>query len=208
MGVAQAERRQLCELFDQLGPVAETLCEGWRTRDLAAHLALRERRLDAAPGILLKPLAGHTRKVQDEFAAKPWTELVDLVRSGPPAWSPYGVGKLDELVNTAEFFVHHEDVRRAQPGWEPRPPEPERDEALWRALGRVGRIAYRSSPVGIVLRRPDGSVHQTRRGPSTVTLLGEPGELLLHAFGRDQVRVEFDGEQPAVATVQGLRRGF
>ncbi|GDY30498.1 TIGR03085 family metal-binding protein [Gandjariella thermophila] len=208
MGVAQTERQLLCQLFDQLGPDVDTLCAGWRTRDLAAHLALRERRLDAAPGILVKPLAGYTRRVQDGFAARPWAELVDLVRSGPPSWSPYAVGSLDELVNTAEFFVHHEDVRRAQPGWEPRPPEPARDAALWRAVSRVGRIAYRNSPVGVVLRRPDGTAEQVKRGPRTVTLTGEPGELLLYSFGRDRVRLDFDGEQPAVAEVQGLSRGF
>jgi uncharacterized protein (TIGR03085 family) len=208
MGVAQTERRLLCELFDRVGPDADTLCAGWRTRDLAAHLALRERRLDAAPGILLRPLAGYTQRVQDGFAARPWSQLVNLVRSGPPAWSPYGVGSLDELVNAPEFFVHHEDVRRAQPGWQPRPPEPAREEALWRTAGRVGRIAYRNSPVGVVLRRPDGAEHRVRSGPRTVTLTGEPGELLLYSFGRDQVRLDFDGEQPAVAAVQGLGRGF
>jgi uncharacterized protein (TIGR03085 family) len=208
MGVAQTERRLLCELFDQVGPDSDTLCAGWRTRDLAAHLVLRERRLDAAPGILLKPLAGHTRRVQDGFAARPWAELVDLVRSGPPSWSPYGVGSLDELVNAAEFFVHHEDVRRAQPDWEPRPPDPARDEALWRAVGRIGRIAYRNSPVGVALRRPDGTEQAVKRGPRTVRITGEPGELLFYSFGRDQARLEFDGEQPAVATVQGLKRGF
>ncbi|MGD0448569.1 MAG: maleylpyruvate isomerase family mycothiol-dependent enzyme [Candidatus Dormibacteria bacterium] len=37
------ERRELCDLLIQVGPDAPTLCEGWTTSDLAAHLVLRER---------------------------------------------------------------------------------------------------------------------------------------------------------------------
>ena len=44
--------------FDETGPDGPTLCEGWQTRDLAAHLVLRERRPDAAAGVMGGPLAG------------------------------------------------------------------------------------------------------------------------------------------------------
>src|SRR5690349_13654553 len=98
MGVAKDERNALCDLFTEVGPDAPTLCEGWLTRDLAAHLVLRERRMDAAPGILIKPLAGYTRRVQDGYAARPWAGLVDLVRSGPPRYSPTVIGAVDELI--------------------------------------------------------------------------------------------------------------
>src|ERR1700716_221246 len=136
MGVAKDERSALCDLFTELGPDQPTLCDGWRTRDLAAHLVLRERRPDAAAGIMIKALAGHTQRVQDSYAARPWPELVELVRSGPPAWWPTAIDAVDEAVNAAEFFVHHEDVRRGQPGWEPRPPDAERDAAMWAAVSR------------------------------------------------------------------------
>jgi uncharacterized protein (TIGR03085 family) len=206
MGVARDERTALCDLFTEVGPDAPTLCTGWRTRDLAAHLAIRERRPDAAPGILIKPLAGYTRRVQDSYAARPWTELVDLVRSGPPAYVP---GRLDELMNTTEFYVHHEDVRRGQPDWQPRPPDPRRDGALWAAVSRAGRMMLRRSPVGVVLVRPDdGREVVARRGPNTVTISGAPGELLLFAFGRDEVRVDFDGEQSSIGAVRGVTRGL
>lgn len=206
MGVAKAERAALCELFTETGPDHETLCGDWKTRDLAAHLVLRERRPDAAAGILVKPLAGHTRKVQDSYAARPWAELVDLVRTGPPLYVP---GVLDELINTSEYFVHHEDVRRAAPGWEPRPPDAERDGALWGALSRSARMLLRNSPVGVALRRSDGGLEVTaKRGPNTVIITGAPGELLLFAFGRDEVRLDFDGEQSSIAAVRGLTRGL
>lgn len=206
--VAGQERLALCALFEEVGPAAPTLCAGWTTRDLAAHLAVRERRPDAAPGILLAPLAGYTARVQRAIGQRPWPDLVELVRCGPPAWSPLGLPGLADGVNATEFFVHHEDVRRARPAWAPRPPDPQRDRVLWQLVGSVGRLSYRNSPVGIVLRRHDGAEHTARRGPRTVTLAGAPAELVLHACGRDEVVVEFEGQQRDVAIVQGLRRGL
>jgi uncharacterized protein (TIGR03085 family) len=207
MGVAKDERNALCDLFTELGPDEPTLCDGWLTRDLAAHLVLRERRPDAAAGILFPPLAGYTKRVQDSLAAKPWPELVDLVRSGPPVYWPTAIGALDEALNTAEFFVHHEDARRGQPGWAPRPPDTKRDKALWTVLRRSGRMLLRLSPVGVSLRHGPAEI-VARRGPDTVIISGEPGELLLFAFGRDAARVEFDGEQSSIGVVQGLTRGL
>jgi uncharacterized protein (TIGR03085 family) len=206
MGVARAEREELCDLFEKVGPDAPTLCEGWQTKDLAVHLVLRDRRPDAAAGMVARPLAAHAKRVHDGYAAKSWSELVELVRTGPPRWSPLGVGRLDEMVNSAEFFVHHEDVRRALPGWEPRPADPVRDAALWRALRFVVRITYRRSEFGVLLRRPDGEVLLAKRGPKTVTISGEPGELLLYAFGRDPVRIDFAGDEESIAAVRGLSR--
>ncbi|HEX4722209.1 MAG TPA: TIGR03085 family metal-binding protein [Pseudonocardiaceae bacterium] len=208
MGVAADERRALCDLFDEVGPDAPTLCGGWQSRDLAAHLALRDRRPDAAPGILLKPFARYTNRVQDQFAAKPWGELVGLVRTGPPGWSPFAIPALGEIVNGPEYYVHHEDLRRGRPGWEPRPPSPARDATTWAAVGRVGRMAFRRSPVGVVLRRQDGAEATAKRGPTTVTVIGAPGELLLYAFGRTEVQIAYEGDQHAIGVVQGLDRSF
>ncbi|MGH8989581.1 MAG: TIGR03085 family metal-binding protein, partial [Acidimicrobiales bacterium] len=109
---AQSERRELCELLDEVGPDAPTLCEGWNAQDLAAHLVLRERRPDAAVGILVRRLRPYTDRVQRELRDRPWPSLVDKVRSGPPAL----LRPVDELVNVVELFVHHEDLRRARHG--------------------------------------------------------------------------------------------
>ena len=38
----------------------------------------------------------------------------------PGRLSPFALPGVDKLLNTTEYVVHHEDVRRAQPGWEPR----------------------------------------------------------------------------------------
>lgn len=208
MGIANDERQALCALFDELGPDAPTLCGGWQTRDLAAHLVVRERRIDAAPGILAKPLAGYLERVQAEYAAKPWPKLVDMVRSGPAWFWPTRIGPIDEMVNVAEYFVHHEDVRRAQPEWEPREPEPRRDSAIWTALTRASMLQFRTSPVGIVLRTPKGRKHTAKRGSDPVTIVGEPGELLLYVFGRDVAQVSLEGDTAAVTAVQNLNRGL
>jgi uncharacterized protein (TIGR03085 family) len=208
MSVVTDERAALCDLLDELGPDQPTLCEGWQTRDLAAHLVVREHRPDAAPGILLPAFAGHTKRVQDTYARRPWRELVDLVRGGPPVWWPTRLPALDKLVNSIELFVHHEDVRRGQAGWTPREPDAQRDAALWAGLKRAGKMTLRRTPVGLVLARPGGHSIVVKRGPNTVTVTGEPGELLLFAFGRDATRVEFDGEQSAIGAVQGLTRGM
>ncbi|MEN3358667.1 MAG: hypothetical protein V7637_2649, partial [Mycobacteriales bacterium] len=55
---ASAERAAVADLLDSLGPDAPTLCEGWSTYDLAAHLALRDRVPAAWPGIALRRFAG------------------------------------------------------------------------------------------------------------------------------------------------------
>ncbi|MGH3899887.1 MAG: TIGR03085 family metal-binding protein [Pseudonocardiaceae bacterium] len=205
--VATSERRELCDLMDQVGPDAPTLCEGWTTRDLAAHLVLRESRPDAAAGILLPPLAHYTARVQSSLAQRPWSELVDLVRHGPARWSPFRLPGLRDKINAMEFFVHHEDVRRAATSWEPRPADPRRAEVLWGLLCRGIRVLYRNPPVGVVLRIPNGSEHTARRGERSVTVVGAAEELTLHAFGRDQAIVEIEGDQADVAGFRGSHRG-
>lgn len=203
--VAAAERRGLCALLEQVGPDAPTLCAGWTARDLAAHLVIRERRPDAALGLVLSALSGWTATVQRGAARRHWDDLVTLVRDGPPIWSPLG---LFDIVNVVEFFVHHEDLRRGRGDATPRPKDPGRDDLLWYVLGSAARLSYRNSPVGVVLRRGDGAEHVAVRAPRAVTLVGEPGELLLHAYGREAVALDVEGDQASIAAVQGLRRGI
>ncbi|MBF6046842.1 TIGR03085 family protein [Streptomyces sp. NRRL B-1677] len=206
---AQRERLLLADLLESAGPDAPTLCDGWRTRDLAAHVVVRERRSDAAAGLVFKPLAARLERVQAEFAAKPYEELVGLVRGGPPRLSPYALKQIDEAANTVEFFVHAEDVRRAQEEWAPREVDPVFADALWSRLERVARMLGRRSPVGLVLRRPDGRTAVARRGAPVVTVTGEPAELTLFAFGRQTAaRVELEGDKDAVAKLQGAQLGI
>ncbi|WP_340562265.1 TIGR03085 family metal-binding protein [Streptomyces sp. GSL17-111] len=206
---ARRERLLLADLLEAAGPDAPTLCGEWRTRDLAAHLVVRERRPDAAGGLLIKPLAARLDRVQGEFAARPYDELVELVRTGPPRRSLYSLKQVDEAANTVEFYVHAEDVRRARPEWTPRILDPVFSDALWKRLEKMARLLGRRCPVGLVLRRPDGQTAVVRKGTPVVTVTGEPGELLLYAYGRQRVaRVDVDGDPDAVTRAGEAQLGL
>lgn len=206
---AKRERLLLADLLESVGPDAPTLCGDWTTRDLAAHLVVRERRLDAAGGLVLKPLASRLQRVQSEFSTKPYEELVRLFREGPPKASPLSWKPVDEASNTVEFFVHGEDIRRARPDEGRRKIDPVLAEALWSRLERIARVAGRKSPVGLVLRRPNGQTAVARKGAPVVTVTGEPAELLLYAFGRQQVaEVVSEGEESAVAQAEAAPLGL
>jgi uncharacterized protein (TIGR03085 family) len=207
-GLARAERHGLATALEQLGPDAPTLCEGWTTRDLAAHVILRETRPDAAIGIAVRAVAGHTARVQERIAQDDWQTLVKRVRE-PPWWSPLRIDPLNDAANTAEFFVHHEDVRRAQPRWTPRSLSAELEDALWRLVTRGGRLHYRRAPVGVRVVRPDDGSVLVKRGSPVVTLAGDPGELLLYGYGRrDHALVTEDAPPDAVAALRRARLGF
>ncbi|MFD5569397.1 TIGR03085 family metal-binding protein [Streptomyces cadmiisoli] len=204
---AKRERLLLADLLETAGPDAPTLCEGWRTRDLAAHVVVRERRPDAAGGLLIKQLAPRLEKVMEEFAAKPYEELIQLIRTGPPRFSPFQLKQIDEMSNTVEFYVHTEDVRRAQPDWSTRELDPVFQDALWSRLERQARLMGRGIPTGLVLRRPDGQTAVVQRGTPVVTVTGEPSELLLFSYGRQNAaKVAVDGDEDAVAKLQELRQ--
>ncbi|MBL1097081.1 TIGR03085 family metal-binding protein [Streptomyces coffeae] len=206
---AQRERLLLADLLESAGPGAPTLCEGWTTQELAAHLVVRERRADAAGGLVIKPLAARLARVQAEFAAKPYEELLQLFRTGPPRMSPFALKQVDEAANSLEFYVHGEDVRRAQPDWAPREVDPVFANALWSRIERAARVFGRRSPVGLVLRRPDGRTAVAHRGTPVVTVTGEPAELALFLYGRQgAARVELDGDKEAVEAARSAPLGI
>ena len=187
--LAQQERTTLCDLLVERGPDAPTLCEGWRTVDLAAHLVVRERRPDSGPGLVWPPLAGYTDKVRRAVRDRtPWEKLVETVRRGPPLL----LRPFDGPMNTVEFFIHVEDVRRAQDGWEPRPISAELADALWARVGPGGMA--KKVPATIVITSP-GRADKERGTGSRLTLAGDPGELVMFGAGRQgAARVEISGD--------------
>jgi uncharacterized protein (TIGR03085 family) len=206
---AKRERLILADLLESSGPEAPTLCDGWKARDLAAHVVVRERRADAAGGILLKQLAARLDRVQGEFTAKPYEELIQLIRTGPPRMSPYALKQIDEAANTVEFYIHAEDLRRAVPDWTPRELDRVFQDALWRRMEKMARLYGRKSPVGLVLRRPDGQTSVARKGTPVVTVTGEPNELVMYVSGRQRVaRVEEEGDKEAVARAHDAGLGI
>ncbi len=189
--LAARERAGLADLLAGTGPDAPTCCEGWTTAHLAAHLVVRDRRPDAMLGFGVERVAPRSalvrrsHRLEDRLrAGTPYADVVARLRSGPPAWSPVQLPVVDRLLNTAEFVIHHEDVRRAQPGWQPRAlPLPDQD-TLWGSARGFARLARRP----LLLRRSDatGVEHRIGDGGSR-TVTGEPLELLLWLSGRRDV---------------------
>ena len=203
------ERLALCELFDELGPDEPTLCGDWTTRDLAAHLVVRERRPDAGPGLVLPFLAGHAEQVRQEEATRPYADIVERVRRGPPRWNPLRFEPFDTLANSIEFFVHHEDVRRAQPGWAPRELDAEQAAALTRPLTFGGSMLTRRAGVGIVVAPSGQPELRLHKGEPTVTIAGPIGECVLYVYGRkEHAQVELSGPADAQANVRTAPFGF
>lgn len=207
--LAQSERAQLCDLFERVGPDAPTLCEGWRTRDLAAHLVVRESNPLALPGMFVPRLEPLTRRLMDrQLAGGNWSALVDRVRRGPARATVSAIPGVDAAMNGLEFFIHHEDARRAEPrDWEPRALLLDHEAQIFGRSAMMARLALRKSPVGIVLENaldPESPV-RLKAGGRTVTLVGKPSELALWLFGRTGVAdVELIGEDDDVAAVSAL----
>jgi uncharacterized protein (TIGR03085 family) len=207
MTTAQRERAALVETMRTVGPDAPTLCGDWTTRDLAAHLVVREGRLDTTPGIAVPFLAGYTEKVRSQVAqSTDWDALLEKIASGPPLYSPFKI--LDPVANMGEMFIHHEDVRRAQTSWEPRPLDDATVKALGRGLPIMARLTLAKAPARVSLRTPQGKDLVTLGRGRALTVTGEPQELLLFISGRDAVRLEFDGDAALVEGVRTSRRGL
>jgi uncharacterized protein (TIGR03085 family) len=205
MSTSSRERAELADLLDRLGPEAPTCCEGWTTAHLAAHLVTRDRRPDSLPGYGVEllgvhgPLPAWSHRLEDQVRqSTPYEELVRRVRAGAPAWSPMGWPGPLQRFSVSEFLIHHEDARRAQPGWQPRALPPETVDDAWRAAQFSARLYTASGRRTVVLRRSDatGTERRIGRGGKTTTLVGEPLELLLWLSGRRGVARVDEGPRP------------
>ncbi len=168
--LAQAERAALADSLEQVGPDAPTLCEGWNTHDLAAHLVLRETRPDMITTMLADQfpmLARHAEELTRRFRAQPYEDLIATFRSGPPAFSGFSIPGADRYGNGIEYVIHHEDVLRAQPEPLACSVDPALYASLWWQIAGTCRLFFRHSPVGVLLR--------TGEGPDALTTVAKPG---------------------------------
>jgi uncharacterized protein (TIGR03085 family) len=206
------ERVALCDLFEELGADVPTLLNGWTAKDLAAHIVLRERDLIAAPCLVLPGLFQRFAERRRARLAKrrEFEWLVARIRSGPPPGF-FRIGWVRSFPNLNEFFVHHEDVRRAN-GLEPRDSlAPAFEAALWRNARQGSRyLSRRLREAGLEIRWAGTDERMTVRDAEPIARLsGPPGELLLYLFGRQAAaRVEVTGPAKAVATVRRTHFGM
>lgn len=205
MSFHHKERENLAHLLLEKGPDAPTLCEGWTTADLAAHLYLRERKPHLAAGYFLPALSQSTKNAQAKVKQRPFNDVVKEWAAGPPVF----VKPVDKAMNTSEHFIHHEDVRRG--GGEVVPREFSRvvESELMKAAKLMGLMALNSSAVPVVLTPPNhpsvtlgGKRGVVDRGDRVVRVSGEPGELLLWVTGRDAVEVSIDGDERDIQKVK------
>ncbi|MGH7910853.1 MAG: maleylpyruvate isomerase family mycothiol-dependent enzyme [Candidatus Dormibacteraceae bacterium] len=185
----QRERLELCSLLLELGPDAPTLCEGWTTFDLAAHLTLREHFRRWGPARM------------QSTKALGFPAIVARLQRGAPL-VPWRIPRLRTFLNGTEYFIHHEDVRRAN-GQSRRTDRPDLDQLAWRTTGLLGRGSARAiRPFGLELRTPDGRCRRFGSSPAAV-VTGQPTELLLYASGRRTVaEVQVSGDADAVAALK------
>jgi uncharacterized protein (TIGR03085 family) len=204
------ERAALTDLMATLGPDAPTLCGGWTTRDLAAHLVVRERRPDIGIGAIVPGLNRWAERARLGLRdGTPWEDLLERLRAGAPAWSPMGNSMTEPAVNLLEFFVHHEDVRRAQPGWGPRALPSRLEDELWTRLQVAGPLMTRRWSAGLTVAAPDGRSLRLRRGEPGVTVSGAPSELVLYCTGRQRVaRVTPEGPADLVEALGAAAFGI
>jgi uncharacterized protein (TIGR03085 family) len=204
------ERARLADLLDELGPDAPTLLAPWTTRDIAAHLVLRDRDWLAGPGLVLPGAwSRFAERRQRALALRDFAGLVATLRSGPPPGF-FRIGWVRRGPNLNENFVHHEDVRRAN-GHGPRTNEHAMDEALWRNASRARWfLARRLRGAGLELQwAGTAQTVRARRGEPAARIAGPPGELLLYLFGRqDAAHVEVSGPDAAVEAVRRAHFGM
>ena len=203
---ARRERDLLADLLVSEGPDAPTLCAGWTTRDLAAHIVVRERRPDSGLGLLIKPLAGHGEQVRLARAALPWEELVAQLRT-PPVWSPVSNPLVDPLANTMEMFIHLEDVRRGGDTWQPRQLEKDFEAKLWGNVKLLCRASLRR--LGITAEVAATGFPPLRTGADPqVRVTGEVGEIAVFFFGRQRAsRVTVEGTPDVAERLRNARLG-
>ncbi|WP_165313177.1 maleylpyruvate isomerase family mycothiol-dependent enzyme [Rothia halotolerans] len=164
MSVITDLRENLADVLDAVGPGRPTLCEGWDTEDLLAHLILRETRPDAALGIFLRPLSGRTGRMMRERAgamssAEGYARGVREFRRARPLTRR--AAKVDEAMNFAEYVIHREDARRGSPeaqrlAAEVGPFAPDEQRRVWRTLRPPLAMFAKDYPDGLELVGTDG----------------------------------------------------
>ena len=167
--IDQAERHSLCKLALELGPDAPTLCEGWQVIDLIAHLYAREHH----------PLRQHEHAEAAVQRGLPWL-VHELQHGPPPLWR---IPVLRTLLNGVEYFIHHEDVRRAN-GVEPRDLSPELETLAWRVDRLLARRTSRRLGSYALRLESENRPHRSWGSGSPVILRGRPSEILLLLSGR------------------------
>jgi uncharacterized protein (TIGR03085 family) len=182
-----AERALLVQTLRAIGPDAPTLASGWRAMDVARHLAAQDRmkglpafvarRIVAATGLRLTQAYLGRRRVGALINGRPraWNECLGRLDRPPPAAV---LRPPVDVITLWEHVVHHEDVRR--PSGISRPSWPDLSPVISWLLSYNGS---RLRDLSVRILTHDGREWWAGEGTS-LTVRGEPGELVLWLSGR------------------------
>lgn len=180
----KSERQFTVDLLSKLTPEqwqANSLCAGWTVEDVAAHLITRERNVLAGIGLVVPGLHFvHDRRIERE-KAKGHKYIISKLEKYP-WWMASGL-------NTAEFYIHNEDMLRGDLKMGRPEPNNEAQEILWGALKGIakfrkheladlGSITIENNKTGAVISVPN------KNNPVNTAVSGRPSELLLYIYGR------------------------
>jgi len=196
-----ASRAALVAALYAAGPNEPTLVEHWQTQHLAAAVYLRENphhvtsRGSADSQATLNSVIEQLGN--ESSSRKAFYNLVRRIADGPeeppaPARKSW-LSRLRSAVTPRRqeteslllhFFVHTEDIRRAQTRWAPRKLTDDYADALFEQLREHARKYYANAKTGYVLIRTNGERIVAKRGTAQTFVTGPAGELVLHALGR------------------------
>jgi uncharacterized protein (TIGR03085 family) len=200
----EVERQALAATLQSADPDAPTLCEGWSTRHLLAHLVQREQNPFAEIADKLgRRTPGrekHMTTLDDGARSlEGYSALLSRFINGPPPWSP--MSWAGESLSFLEYVIHHEDIRRG--GTTPTVPRvlpDDETQSIWKRLPTLFRWGYRRAPVGVTVAVPGGPSQTVKQASVGVVLTGEPVELALYVSGRQRAaHVEVSGTPAAIA---------
>ena len=185
-----AERQALRSTLEELGPDAPTLVPKWTARDIAPHIVGGELAA-GVPVFVARSLVRRSidvtflqkagAKQQDRLTGRGWDWALDRLGRNPPRLVHH---PSIAPVSLFEYWIHHEDVRRANGGAR----DAARDyPALQRCVEIVGcYVGKRLDDVTVVVEHPQGSL-AFGSGTRQITLHGPCGEVLLWLAGRGAV---------------------
>ena len=177
------QRDRCCAVLASVPPDAPTLCAGWTAFDLAAHLDALCRDPLSWPGIAVRWLAPVTQRRAARLQHRlGYPALVERLQTRSAVIPVFGLDPWQGWGHhLGEWFVHTEDVRRANhlPAAEP---DAALSEALWLRVQVAARILHRRDRDGLVLRHSDGRSAVVVDGPAPVVVTGEPAELMVWVY--------------------------
>ena len=183
----KAQRQFTIELLKELKPEQwkyKTLCKGWSVEDLAAHLVTRERNIIGGMGLVVPGL----HRLHDKRIAEVTTHSHEYIIEKLEKYPSH----MPASLNTAEFWVHNEDLLRGELEMSRAVPSKQENEILWSALKGFAKVRKRlMNDLGNVdlINTDTKEKLQIRfnKKPETTTITGLSGELLLYFYGRRSV---------------------